>query len=156
MQNLTYQELFNYIGEHIIKPFYQVRLDRLNELKLNDVLKRKNPYLFKAKNITTVQDLVTEILQAHISSQEETVFGNYLEDLAIYVGSCALCVVAEGAPYGRIQYLKFHPYYPIESSFHVVIHPFLTVCRSLPRGCASRARGTDAGAEIESNERCVS
>ncbi len=87
MGNLTYQELFEYIGEKIIKPFYQLRLDRLQELKLNDVLKRKNPYLFKAKNITTAQDLVIEILQAHLSSQEETVFGNYLEDLAIFICS---------------------------------------------------------------------
>ncbi len=87
MGNLTYQELFEYIGDEIIKPFYQLRLDRLQELKLNDVLKRKNPYLFKAKNITTAQDLVTEILQAHLSSQEETVFGNYLEDLAIFICS---------------------------------------------------------------------
>src|SRR2546423_2369343 len=85
MNNLTSQELFEYISEKLIKPFYQLRLSRLQELKLNDVLKRKNPYLFKAKNITTAQDLVTEILQAHLSSQEETIFGNYLEDLAIYI-----------------------------------------------------------------------
>ncbi len=85
MGNLTYPELFEYISEKLIVPFYQLRLDRLQELKLNDVLKRKNPYLFKAKNITTAQDLVTEILRAHLSSQEETVFGNYLEDLAIFI-----------------------------------------------------------------------
>jgi Type II restriction endonuclease EcoO109I len=87
MHNLTYPELFEYIGDKIIKPFYELRLARLDELKLNDVLKRKNPYLFKAKNITTAQDLVTEILNAHISSQEETVFGNYLEELAIFICS---------------------------------------------------------------------
>jgi hypothetical protein len=85
MGNLTYPELFEYISDKLIKPFYQLRLDRLQELRLNDVLKRKNPYLFKAKNITTTQDLVTEILQAHLSSQEETIFGNYLEDLAIFI-----------------------------------------------------------------------
>ncbi len=87
MQNLTHQELFDYIGEKIIKPFYELRLARLHELKLNDVLKRKNPYLFKAKNITTAQDFITEILQAHMSSQEETIFGNYLEELAIFICS---------------------------------------------------------------------
>src|SRR6266516_1686305 len=85
MHNLTYPELFEYIGDKIIKPFYELRLARLDELKLNDVLKRKSPYLFKAKNLTTAQDLVTEILNAHISSQEETVFGNYLEELAIFI-----------------------------------------------------------------------
>jgi hypothetical protein len=85
MQNLPYQELFDYIGEKIMQPFYQKRLARLDELKLHDVLKRKNPYLFKAKNITTAQDLVTDILHAYMSSQEETWFGNYLEDLAIFI-----------------------------------------------------------------------
>src|SRR5579871_3002771 len=84
MQNLTYQELLDYIGDNIIQPFYQMRLIRLNELALRPVLRRKNPYLFKAKNITTAQDFVTELIQAHLSSQEETIFGGYLEQLAIF------------------------------------------------------------------------
>lgn len=87
MQNLTYPELFEYIGANIIKPFYELRLKRLEELQLHVVLKRKNPYLFKAKNITTAQDLVTEILQAHLSSQEETLFGKYLEELAVFISA---------------------------------------------------------------------
>lgn len=85
MQNLTYQELSDYIGNNLIQPFYQLRLSRLQELSLHAVLKRKNPYLFKAKNITTAQDFVTELLQAHLSSQEETIFGGYLEQLAIFI-----------------------------------------------------------------------
>jgi len=87
MENLTYQEIFEYIAANIIKPFYELRLKRLNDLQLNEVLKRKNPYLFKAKNITTAQDFVTELLQAHLSSQEETIFGGYLEQLAIFICS---------------------------------------------------------------------
>jgi Type II restriction endonuclease EcoO109I len=87
MQNLSYQELLDYIGDNIIQPFYQLRLTRLNELSLRPLLRRKNPYLFKAKNITTAQDFVTELIQAHLSSQEETIFGGYLEQLAIFVCS---------------------------------------------------------------------
>jgi hypothetical protein len=87
MENLTYQEIFEYIATSIIKPFYELRLKRLNDLQLNEVLKRKNPYLFKAKNITTAQDFVTELLQAHLSSQEETIFGGYLEQLAVFICS---------------------------------------------------------------------
>lgn len=87
MQNLTHQELTSYIGNNIIQPFYQLRLSRLQELSLHRVLRRKNPYLFKAKNITTAQDFVTELLQAHLSSQEETIFGSYLEQLAIFICS---------------------------------------------------------------------
>jgi len=55
---------------------------------LKDVLKRKNPYLFKAKNVLTAQDLVKTILDAYLSSQEEAVFGGVLEKLAIFVCRC--------------------------------------------------------------------
>src|SRR2546426_11922563 len=89
MSKLTYPEIFEYISTQIIKPFYEYRVAKISEVQLIKVLKSKNPYLFKAKNITTAQDLVTEILQAHISSQEETVFGNYLEELAIFICSKA-------------------------------------------------------------------
>lgn len=54
-------------------------------LKLNEVLKRKNPYLFKAKDIATAQDIVKLILDAHLSSQEEGIFGGFLEELAIFI-----------------------------------------------------------------------
>ena len=51
------------------------------------VVKRKNPYLFKAKNINKAQDFVTLILDAHLSSQEETIFGGFLEEFAIFICS---------------------------------------------------------------------
>lgn len=51
-------------------------------------MSRKNPYLFKAKNVETADVLVRQLLDAHLSSQEETVFGDFLESLAIEV--CAL------------------------------------------------------------------
>jgi hypothetical protein len=49
------------------------------------VLARKNPYLFRAKNVLTANDLVKSLLDAHLSSQEETIFGAFLEGLAIYI-----------------------------------------------------------------------
>jgi hypothetical protein len=87
MQNLNQAEISEYIAENIVGKFYQSRLDKLNEIQLSAVLKRKNPYLFKAKNITTAEAFVKEILNAHLSSQEETIFGGYLEDLAIFICS---------------------------------------------------------------------
>lgn len=87
MESLTKQEILDYVNVSIIQPFYQLRLNRLEELSLHDVLKRKNPYLFKAKNITTAQDFTVELLQAHLSAQEETFFGTYLEQLAIFICS---------------------------------------------------------------------
>jgi len=49
-------------------------------------IKRKNPYLFKAKNLS-VSDLIQSILDAYLSSQEEAIFGTFLEKLAIFVSS---------------------------------------------------------------------
>lgn len=77
-------EVGNYVKENI-GSFHQGRLERLKGLKLSDILKRKNPYLFKAKNILLAQDLVKILLDAHLSSQEETIFGNFLEQLAIFI-----------------------------------------------------------------------
>lgn len=51
MKNQTYKEINDYIAENVMKPFYEIRLGKLNALSLNLILKRKNPYLFKAKNI---------------------------------------------------------------------------------------------------------
>lgn len=48
-------------------------------------MKRKNPYLFKAKNIQTAEELVRYTLDAFLSSQEETIFGDLMEGLAIFV-----------------------------------------------------------------------
>jgi hypothetical protein len=52
---------------------------------LDKVLKRKNPYLFKAKHTTTSEQIVRGIVDAHISSNEETIFGDWLEGLAIFI-----------------------------------------------------------------------
>jgi len=68
-----------------IQEFHQKRINSLQQIELKQVVKRKNPYLFRAKNIVTAQDLVKGILDAHLSSQEEGLFGGLLEQLAIYV-----------------------------------------------------------------------
>ena len=85
MTKLNYIEINNYITENVMKPFYEIRLEKLSKLNLNTILKRKNPYLFKAKNIETSGEFVRYIFDAYLSSQEETMFGNLLEQLAIFV-----------------------------------------------------------------------
>lgn len=82
-----YQHYYDYLAEHVITPFYSIRLERLESLRLNDVLKKKNPYLFKAKNIQLAGELVKGVVDAFLISQEETMFGNLLEGFAIYVSS---------------------------------------------------------------------
>ena len=86
MQSITQQGITDYVAANI-QVFHQKRLDSLQKLKLLNIVKRKNPYLFKAKDINTAQDFVTFILDAHLSSQEETIFGGFLEELAIFICS---------------------------------------------------------------------
>lgn len=71
--------------EQNIGTFHQKRIQSLNTLKLSQVLKRKNPYLFKAKYVLTADQIVKGIVEAHISSNEETIFGDWLEGLAIFI-----------------------------------------------------------------------
>lgn len=48
---------------------------------------KKNPYLFRAKNLSVASELITELLNAFLSSSEEKLFGDFLEDLAVFVAS---------------------------------------------------------------------
>lgn len=84
MKPITQPEIVEYVEANIPR-FHQSRLEKLETLRLENVLKRKNPYLFKAKNITTAGDFVKNILDAFLSSSEEGLFGGFLEELAIFV-----------------------------------------------------------------------
>ena len=77
-------EISNYIKENI-SAFHEKRLEKLKTLKIKDLLKRKNPYLFKCKNILIADELIQLLLDRHLSSQEETMFGNFLEGVAIFI-----------------------------------------------------------------------
>ena len=84
MNQLNLQDVKQYVEEHI-GTFHNKRIERLNKLKLKTVLKKKNPYLFKAKHILTAGEIVKGIADAFISSNEETIFGDWLEGLAIFI-----------------------------------------------------------------------
>lgn len=85
MASSNYQIYYDHLVTHVLNPFYNKRFEKLGQLQLRDILKRKNPYLFKAKNIELAQDFVKSIIDAFLSSQEETIFGNLLEGFAIYI-----------------------------------------------------------------------
>jgi len=79
------EQIYGYVENHI-SIFHQRRLDYVqNKVNLLKILKQKNPYLFKAKNVLTAQDLVKGFLDAFLQSQEETLFGDFIEGLAIFV-----------------------------------------------------------------------
>jgi len=84
MPELTKKEIVRFI-EPNIQVFHQKRLDNIRSLRLKKVLVRKNPYLFKAKNLGSAHDLIKSLLDAYLSSQEEGIFGGFLEELAIFI-----------------------------------------------------------------------
>lgn len=84
MKKLNLKDVSQYVEKNI-GSFHQKRIQSLDELKLSKVLKRKNPYLFKAKYVLTAEQIIRGLVDAHISSNEETVFGDWLEGLAIFI-----------------------------------------------------------------------
>lgn len=84
MNKLLIEDVVEYVEKNI-GVFHEKRLSSLNGLSLQKILKRKNPYLFKAKNVLTAEQIIRGIVDAHISSNEETVFGDWLEGLAIFI-----------------------------------------------------------------------
>lgn len=75
MKKLDSKQIYEYVEKHI-SVFHQRRLDYVqSKVDLLKILKQKNPYLFKAKNVLTAQDLVKGFLDAFLQSQEETLFG---------------------------------------------------------------------------------
>lgn len=83
MRPLDLNAVNEYVNEHIV-DFHQRKLKSLEELKLKKLL-TKNPYLFRAKNLTTASELIEDLLNAFLSSSEEKLFGDFLEGLALFV-----------------------------------------------------------------------
>ena len=84
MEKLNLKNVTQYVEKNI-GTFHQKRIQSLDDLKLSQVLKRKNPYLFKAKYVLTAEQIIRGLVDAHISSNEETIFGDWLEGLAIFI-----------------------------------------------------------------------
>jgi len=86
MEKLTILELNEYVNENI-SIFHFKRKAKLESISLTEILKKKNPYLFKAKNLLTSAELVESLMEAFLSSSEEPMFGYFLEDLAVFISS---------------------------------------------------------------------
>lgn len=82
MSDISQNTIDGFVSAHLAS-FYQRRIAKLSTLKLKDVLKRKNPYLFRAIGIENVNDLIAELLKAYMSSSDEGIFGDaFFEPLA--------------------------------------------------------------------------
>ena len=83
MEPLNLQRVEEYVNENIVS-FHKSRMKSLEELELSKLLS-KNPYLFRAKNVTDAGELINGFLDARLSSSEEELFGTFLEGLALFV-----------------------------------------------------------------------
>lgn len=86
MKKLNLKRVSEYVEDNI-GIFHKKRIQSLDGLKLSKVLQRKNPYLFKAKYVLTAEQIIKSLVDAHISSNEETIFGDWLEGLAIFINA---------------------------------------------------------------------
>jgi hypothetical protein len=84
MKPINLDDVREFVNNNIVR-FHQQKLHTLENLSLHKLLRRKNPYLFRAKNLTVASDLVRDILDAYLSSSEDTYFGDFLEGLAIFI-----------------------------------------------------------------------
>lgn len=84
---MSYQYDEQSIVEAIAKSleiFYGNLIAKIDKLHINNIIKRKNPYLYRAKAMQSAAEIVESVLSAYVSSSEETIFGNcFFEPIAI-------------------------------------------------------------------------
>lgn len=67
-----------------LETFYGTLIQKIDGLNIQKVMKRKNPYLYRAKAMENASEIVESVLTAFVSSSEETIFGNcFFEPIAI-------------------------------------------------------------------------
>ena len=59
-----------------LETFYGTLIEKIDGLNIQKVMKRKNPYLYRAKAMQSAAEIVDSVLTAFVSSSEETIFGN--------------------------------------------------------------------------------
>ena len=67
-----------------LETFYGSLIEKIDGLDIVKIMKRKNPYLYRAKAMENAAEIVENVLSAFVTSSEETIFGNcFFEPLAI-------------------------------------------------------------------------
>lgn len=79
-----------------LDDFYCRRLSKLQDLKLGDTLKKKNPYLLKAIGVQNASEIVGRLLEAYMSSSEETIFGDAFFEPIAKIVSGGIVAPSEG------------------------------------------------------------
>lgn len=79
-----------------LENFYGSLIKKINGIDISTIMKSKNPYLYRSKAMQSAAEIVDSVLQAFVSSSEETIFGNcFFEPIAIAASNGSKSV-AEG------------------------------------------------------------
>ncbi|MDR1021154.1 MAG: hypothetical protein LBL73_10385 [Synergistaceae bacterium] len=79
-----------------LDEFYKSLIANLSNLNIKKVMRRKNPYLFRAKAMNGAAQIVDALLSAFVSSSEETIFGNVFFEPIARAASKGYKALAEG------------------------------------------------------------
>ena len=101
-----------------LETFYGTLIEKIDGLNIQKVMKRKNPYLYRAKAMQSAAEIVDSVLTAFVSSSEETILGNcFFEPIAIAAsgGNKALAegidIMIQQVPLHRhADYPSVHPH----------------------------------------------
>jgi hypothetical protein len=69
----------------VVEPFYRSLTESIASTSATSLLMRKNPYLISLREDLSCKNISKLLLDAHISSSEETILGNLIEQLAISI-----------------------------------------------------------------------
>ena len=140
MNEINLEDVRKYVNEHI-GEFHTKSLEEFDRLKLLDVLKSKNPCLFKVKNMLTSGEIVLSFVDAHVFYNEETIFGEWLKGLAIFINRAVYGGWKSGIPgidlefdKDNIRYIvsiKSGPNWANRSQLDKLKQDFLSAAKSL-------------------------
>ncbi len=110
MKPVARKDIIGFV-EHNIGRFHEQRLESVRRLDLKKILKNRNPYLAKAKNTENAHDFVKGVVDAYLALQEVTMFGYFLEELAIFACQKAYCGRKSASEGMDLEFEKDDVYY---------------------------------------------
>jgi hypothetical protein len=82
---VTNVTLEQFVGD-CLNDFHARRLARVKKLTLKSVLKRKNPYLYRALGIERCTELVERLVDDHLSASDEAIFADaFFKPIALFI-----------------------------------------------------------------------
>lgn len=67
--------------------FHARRRERLNKLNLTAMLRQRNPYLFKIRNVQLAHDVVKFLLDDSVQQKDSVLLGEFFEEVTVFVGA---------------------------------------------------------------------